>query len=39
MNWYRENEEEVVSKTGSNVEVGITTKEAKKRLNQVGQTS
>ncbi|MEK4565386.1 calcium-translocating P-type ATPase, SERCA-type [Alkalihalobacillus sp. FSL R5-0424] len=36
MNWYRENEEEVVSKTGSNVEVGITTKEAKKRLNQVG---
>lgn len=36
MNWYREQEEDVISKTGSNVEVGITTKEAKKRLNQVG---
>ncbi|MFK3939681.1 calcium-translocating P-type ATPase, SERCA-type [Alkalihalobacillus sp. NPDC078783] len=36
MNWYREEEEDVVSKTGSNVEVGITNKEAKKRLNQVG---
>ena len=36
MSWYREKAEDVISKTGSNLEVGLSSKEAKKRLNQVG---
>ncbi|MDQ0206414.1 calcium-translocating P-type ATPase, SERCA-type [Alkalicoccobacillus murimartini] len=36
MSWYRDEVEEVVRKSGSDPEVGLSHKEAKKRLNQFG---
>ena len=36
MSWYRDKVEEVVRKSGSDPEVGLSHKEAKKRLNQFG---